>query len=187
MRRLSILVLAAMVITLLFGPTPARAQDILGLSVRPTDLLPAGTARGSADILRSDAGGYLVSVDLSSAAEALVFDDYAGASAWVVWVVDMDGVRHNLGALDENLVLEDARTDGLVARVFVTAESAADVTTPSENRIFEATLRAVTEEATEAKPEVLPTTGSLVHDLMVLVLVAVALVLTGLRLRAVRV
>ncbi len=212
MRRFAILVLVALGVALLQGTLTAQAQDILGLSVLPDPAMPAGTNRGSADIIRADDGSYLVSVDLSGAAEALDFDDFEGATAWVVWVVDMNGVRHNVGALNDNFVLEDATVDALVARIFLTAEAAADVTGPSEDRLFAATLRDVEEvesvepapeaaEAAEAaeeeapaptpvpatEPEVLPTTGGLLHDLLVLAAVAAALLLVSLKLRAVRV
>ena len=209
MRRLSILVLAAIAVGLFFGPSAAFAQNILGLSVRPTDLLPPGTSRGTADIMTSDHGGYTLDGDLSAAAAVLAFAYYPGSTAWVVWIVGMDGIRHNVGALDENLVLEGVRTDVLIARIFVTAEELADADTPSENRLFEATLRDVEEvdktaaegtpeepattapptatPAAEAGPEELPTTGGTVQDLAVLALVAGALIVVGLRLRAIRI
>jgi hypothetical protein len=128
----------------------------------------------------------------------------------------MDGVRHPIGVLDENLVMEDAEVSFLVARVFVTPEPATDVASPSGERLFAAELRAVEEvdtlptesEASEAaaeeeaeeaetaeesaeeapatEPEELPTTGALLHDLLVLVLVAGALLIGGYRLRTVR-
>jgi hypothetical protein len=193
---------------------PASAQDILGLSLRPTDEMPSGTARGSVDLV-ADNGGYVISVDLSGAAEALKLESFEGAQAFVAWAVDTNGVRHNLGSLDEGLVLKDARADYPVAQVFVTAEPDAAAGVPAGEPLFTAALRNVTiVDATAtpadgapaaapqptaaaaaapaataaapapAKPKELPTTGETVPEVWALVGVALALLAVGWRLRA---
>jgi hypothetical protein len=205
MRKTPILALAALALFLATGSRPAAAQDILGLSLRPTDEMPAGTARGTVDLV-SEAGGQTnVHVDVSGAAESLKLEDHPGASAFVVWAVDNDGVRHNIGTLDEALVLADASVPFLVAKIYVTAEADAEAASPTGEQLFEATLRNVTEvEAppaaaatgapaaaapapTEApaaeKPKVLPTTGAALPDGWVLAALALGLLAFGAWLR----
>ena len=194
---------------------PVSAQSIIGLSFRPTDAAPEGAGNGKVDIVSAD-GGYKVSVDLSANAEAFG-ERAAGGEHLVVWAVDMDGKRHNLGTLDGDYVLKDAAADYMVAKVYVTAEDDAAAINPSSDPMFNLTLRTVTEvetpadqamaesaksedaaksdtsaaassaAAAPAKPKELPTTGTLVRDLLVLVAVAGALVAGGLRLRTVRI
>ena len=185
---------------------PTHAQDILGLSLRATDAMPDGSARGLVDFV-STGDGTEVSVDLSGAAEGISIDDFDDATDFVVWAVDMEGVRHNLGALNDDLVLEDASTDFLVARVFLTAESDAGATQPSGDRLYEVTLRNVDEVDTvpddvdsseemadddaaseedaeeDAKPSELPTTGDPIRDLAVLLALATVLIGGGFSLR----
>lgn len=226
MRTLAVLIafLAAAVLV-----TPAQAQDILGLTMRPSADVE-GCPNGTADIM-SEGDGYVVSVDLSGAAECLSGSEFESAGNYVTWAVDMDGNRHNLGTLSDDLTLEGAAVDYVVAKVYVTAEESADAVNPSADPIFSVTLRNVTEveaqeddmdaqdEASEdeegadeagdeedeaasdeaeeegdmadeddadSTPEELPTTGSLLRDLLVLAALATVLVLGGLRLRAVR-
>jgi hypothetical protein len=199
----SLLLLGALGLAL---ATPALAQDVLGLSLRPTDEMPAGTARGTADIVQAEAGGYLVSVDLSAAAETMSLADFAGAAAFVVWAVDTDGMRHNLGALSGELVLEDVPVDYVVARLYVTAEPAAAAAAPEGAILFQAVLRNVEEVGAAAEPTAsgaaatptaapaaatpttadpgnLPTTGSFVEDILLYVAVALPLIVGGMRLR----
>lgn len=123
---------------------PAHAQDILGLTLRPTDAMPDGSVTGLIDLV-STGDGTEVSVDLSGAADALTIEDYEDATEFVVWAVDMDGVRHNLGPLNGDLVLEDAPVDFLVARIFMTAEADAEAQQPTGDRLYEVTLRRVDE------------------------------------------
>jgi hypothetical protein len=225
MRRTSILAIALAVagLSLAAGVLPAAAQDILGLSLRPTQDMPSGTAPGSADIVASDGGKFVVSVDVSGAADNLKLDAYQGAKAFVVWAVDMNGVRHNLGALDKSLVLDKVPAGYPVAMLYVTAEPDVAITEPTGKQLFRAVLRNVEESsntatpaaggasaaaattgpttaaaastaapqptaatATAKKPVDLPKTGTPVQDLLVLSLVALALVLAGLRIRTVR-
>lgn len=192
----------------------AHAQDILGLSLRPSEAMPDGSAPGLVDFV-STGSGTEVSVDLSGAVEGMSIEDFEGASDFIVWAVDMEGARHNLGPLNADLVLEDAPVDFLVARVFVTAESDAAVTQPTGDRLYEVTLRRVEEvdtvpeqtdavdeaaeeedegeeaadeetEAADAKPKELPTTGDPMRDLLVLVTLSIVLIGGGLRLRTVK-
>ncbi len=125
--------------------TSAHAQDIMGLSLRPTDAVPGSPGRGTVDITSSNGeGNYQIRVDMSGAADSLNLDDHDGATAWVVWAIDMDGVRHNIGSLDEDLLLEDAAVSYMVARVYVTAEEDPRAVQPSEP-LFSVTLRQVQE------------------------------------------
>jgi len=145
MRKLCIAVVAVAAATLWAMPI-ARAQDIIGLSLRATDALPGETGRGAVDIVKSQGeGNYRVKVDLSGASEGLDLAKFEGATAWVVWAVDMEGVRHNVGALNDQLLLEDAAIDYLVARVYVTAEKDANAKTPEGQPLFSVTLRNVEE------------------------------------------
>jgi len=194
---------------LLLSAQSAYAQDILGLSLRATSALPEGTPSGLADI-ESDGGTYAVTVDLSGAAEGLSLEDFDGADGFVVWAVDMDGNRSNLGTLDADLMLEGGSVENRVARLYVTAESDTAVINPTGDRLFQVTLRSVeekeamageddaadegeadddgaAEEEADEKPAELPTTGSLMRDLLVLLAVAGALILGGARLSRVRI
>ena len=145
MRKLCIVVVALAAVTLWTMPI-ARAQDIIGLSLRATDAMPGETGRGAVDIVKSQGeGNYRVKVDLSGASEGLDFAKFEGATAWIVWAVDMDGVRHNIGTLSDQLLLENAAIDYLVARVYVTAEKDANAKTPAGQPLFSVTLRNVEE------------------------------------------
>lgn len=140
---------------LLFAASTASifAQDIMGLSLRPTDAMTGAPGRGTVDIVRSNgAGNYSVNVNMSGSADAMDLSTFDGATAWVVWAVDMDGVRHNLGALDAELMLKDASADYMVARVYVTAEKDANAKQPGEP-LFIVTLRQVQEVDTVASDE----------------------------------
>lgn len=211
MRRIALfLALAGLAV----ATAPVGAQDIKGLSFRATDAAPEGAGNGTVDIV-ADGDGYKVSVDLSGSADAFAEKAVAGDHL-VVWGVDMDGKRHNLGTLDDAYTLTDAAADFMVAKVYMTAEDDADAINPSSDPMFNLTLRTVTEvetaadeasmaaaesesasegdtsaasapAAAPAKPQELPTTGTLVRDLAVLLAVAAAFVVGGLRLRAVRV
>lgn len=210
MRRLALFLA---LVGLAAAAAPAGAQDIIGLTFRATDAAPEGVGNGKVDIL-SEGEGYKVSIDLSANAEA--FGEQAAAGDHlVVWGIDMDGKRHNLGTLDESYTLTDAPADFMVAMVYVTAEDDAAAINPTSDPLFNLTLRKVTEvettadeaasmasegaaesegegesaaatSAAPAKPQELPTTGTLVRDLAVLLAVAAAFVAGGLRLRAVR-
>ena len=146
MRILTIAAVAALGAVLVLGNAPVLAQDIYGLSLRPTEGMNELSVRGSVDIV-ADGEDYLVSIDLSAAVDELDLDDIDDAEAFVVWVVDMDGNVTNAGALDENLVLEDAVVSGVVAKVFVTAEEDSAAAEPSGDRLYELTLRNVAETA----------------------------------------
>lgn len=209
MRRTA-LVLA--LVGLAVAASPAGAQNIVGLTFRATDDAPEGAGNGTVDIT-SAGEGYAVSVDLSGNADAFAEQAVAGDHL-VVWGIDMDGNRHNLGTLDASYTLTEAPADFMVARVYVTAEDDAAAINPSSEPLFNLTLRNVEEveavagetmdegeakeeeAATEGegetaaaaqKPAELPTTGTLVRDLAVLLAVAAAFVAGGLRLRAVRI
>ena len=187
------------------GALPAHAQDILGLSLRPTDAMDGSPGNGTLDITTTNgAGKYTIKVDMSAAGEGLDLSAHEGATQWVAWAVDMDGMRHNLGALDGELMLESVPVDYMVARVYVTAEASAEVKSPSAP-LFVVTLRQVEEvetatdsaadddgaaddesaekETKEEQPKELPTTGGPLQDMMLLLLVAAALVFGGMRLR----
>ncbi len=136
---------------LVFGLTVAmaaavHAQDIVGLSLRATGAMPSGTGRGTLDIVKSNgASNYLISVDFAGAAESLELNAFEGAEAWVVWAVDMDGIRHNLGTLNAESALKDIPVDYMVARVYLTAEPDAATKAPTGEPLFSVTLRNVTE------------------------------------------
>lgn len=206
MRRFVILAAAAFGVALALGATTASAQDILGVSFRATEAMPAGTDRGTADIRAND-GGYIVSADFSDVTDSLVLDDFEGATAWVVWAVDMNGQESNIGQLNSDLVLEDASVDFMPSGLTMTAEASADVTSPSSEALFRVVLRQVEQSSEESaataaatatpksetasggspeKPSELPTTGQLLRDLLVLAAVAVVLLVGGLQLRRVR-
>lgn len=124
----------------------AHAQDIVGLSLRATGEMPSGTGRGTLDIVKSNgASNYLIGVDFAGAAESLELNAFEGAEAWVVWAVDMDGVRHNLGVLNAESALKDVAVDYVVARVYLTAEPDAAAKAPTGAPLFSVTLRNVTE------------------------------------------
>jgi hypothetical protein len=214
MRKTSILALAIAGVFVAYGVLPVAAQSILGLSLRATDELPSGTARGTADIVADKDGQYKVSVDLSAAADSLKLADYPGAKAFLVWAVDTNGVRHNLGTLDGSLTLKDVAAAYAAAKLYVTAEADSAAAAPAGKPLFAATLRNVTEveatatpagaeaaksggaesaapqatavKAAEAKPNRMPTTGNELPDVLVVVAVAIGLLVLGLRLRAVR-
>lgn len=167
MRKLTLLaVMAVMVVTLAGLATaalPAHAQDIIGLSLRPTDKF-AGTS-GTVDITADKSGTkYQVKVDLSKGADKLKLDQFKDAKALVVWVVDMDGVRHNVGTLSDKGVLDGGTIDGVVAKVFVTPEADKKAESPTGDRIYEVVLRNVDEKtappAAEAKTAAAASTGS---------------------------
>lgn len=151
MRPILIAVALAFALTLSLVAVPVFAQSIYGLSFRTTDAAPEGAPRGSVDIVADD-GSYLVTVDLTEAADVLFLDDFDGAEAFVVWAVDMDGVSENIGVLDEDLFLEDAQVDYLIARLYLTAEPSADAESAAGERLYQVTLRNVT-EAEEAEVE----------------------------------
>lgn len=130
------------ILALVWSAMPALSQDIFGLSFRPTEDSDL-SARGSVDIV-SSGDGYVVTVDLANASDELRLDDYEGATAFVVWVVDMDGNVINVGELDDDLTLDDAEVDGVVAKVFVTPEADAG-SAPEGQRLYELTLRNVAE------------------------------------------
>jgi len=135
---------AALALAMLFGSLSAHAQSIYGLTLRPTDAAPEGAPRGSADIVSAN-GTYEVSVNLSAASGVLKLDAFRGASAFVVWAVDMDGRSGRVGALDEQLRLDAARVEHLIARLYITAEPAAGASNPTGARLYEVTLRNVPE------------------------------------------
>jgi len=230
MRSVWIAGFVAVGLTLLIAAMPVSAQSIYGLSFRTTDAAPTGAPRGSVDIVAAD-GGYVVTVDLSNAKDELDLGSYGGAKDFVIWAVDMDGVSENIGTLDGNLLLEEAEFPRLIAKIYLTAEPSASVEEPSGQRLYETTLRSVTEVAPQAsdaesaamastaaataespteeaaapttapeptdasaaaktgsdKPKELPTTGSDLGDLIVLLVVSLILIGAGLKLRTVRI
>jgi hypothetical protein len=143
-----LIVAAALAIVLLWVALPAFAQDIYGLSFRPTEALGETAPRGTVDIVAGEGDMYTVSTDLAGALKALKLGSYPAAAAFVVWGVDMDGQRHNLGVLGEDLTLADAEADFLVAKVFLTAEADTEATQPTGERLYEVTLRNVAEVET---------------------------------------
>jgi len=146
MRTVHLFALVAVLAVLAFGATTAHATDIYGLSFRPTETL-GDAPRGTVDIV-ADGDGYLVSVDLSEARDALMLDDY-DAEAFVVWYVDMIGKSHRVGTLDDSLSIADGAVDHIVAKVYLTAEADADVDAPTGDRLYELTLRNILEEGEE--------------------------------------
>lgn len=132
---------------------PAQAQDILGLSLRPTDAMTGSPGRGAVDITRSNGeGNYSIKVDMSGTADSMDLASFDGATSWVVWAVDMDGIRHNVGTLDADLMLESASVDYMIARVYITAEADAKAKQPSDP-LFSVTLRQVEEVDTVAEDD----------------------------------
>jgi hypothetical protein len=215
MRRYSILALTALALVLVVGALPAHAQDILGVSFRATDEMPPGTERGTADIRQAD-DGYLVSADFSNVADSLVLDDFDGATSWVVWAIGMDGAESNVGQLDANYVLEDAKLGFMPAGLLMSAEASADAGKRSGEPLFRVTLRQTTQATgttaaagtttattaaptatataaaasaatTSGKPKELPTTGGSLQDLIILALVAAGLFAGGMQIRRVRI
>jgi hypothetical protein len=148
MRRMPLLIAAAVAGALLWAALPAFAQDIYGLSFRPTEALSETAPRGTVDIVAGEGDNYKVSVDLTGAEKVLKLGSYPGAAAFLLWGVDMDGQRHNLGVLGDDLTLADAAADYLVAKVFLTAESDEAATQPTGERLYEVTLRNVAEVET---------------------------------------
>jgi hypothetical protein len=203
MRRFPFLVLATLAFALALAATTAHAQDIRGVSFRPTDEMPPGTGSGSASITVNDDGTYAVSADLSGLTNELVLDDFDGAGAFVVWAVDMTAVEHPVGALNADLVLEPTNVDFLVAQ----PEASADSSSREGEVLFRAKIRepdasaAAAATATPAaapsptaaaaatdddEPKELPKTGELVRDLLVLAAVGIFLIFGGIQLRRVR-
>lgn len=131
----------------------AHAQNVQGLSFRAGDALK-GSPNGTVDIV-GDGATANVKVDLSGAAETMKIADFKDAKAFVVWAVDMDGYRHNVGVLTDELKLADVKVDYRVARLYVTAEADAKATAPTGDPLYAVTLRTVTEKdgapAAEAK------------------------------------
>lgn len=129
---------------------PIHAQDIMGMSLRPAPGSKDLAGTGTIDILRAEkAGSYTVKVDLSKAAESLDLSKFEGAKAFVVWAVDLDGMRHRLGKLDDKQALGDTTVDYSVAKVYVTAEADAEAASPS-TPLYALTLRQVKEQETAA-------------------------------------
>jgi hypothetical protein len=207
MRRFPFLVLATLAFALALAATTAHAQDIRGVSFRPTDEMPPGTGSGSASITVNDDGTYAVSADLSGLTNELVLDDFDGAGAFVVWAVDMTAVEHPVGALNADLVLEPTNVDFLVAQLLLSAEASADSSSREGEVLFRAKIRepdasaAAAATATPAaapsptaaaaatdddEPKELPKTGELVRDLLVLAAVGIFLIFGGIQLRRVR-
>ncbi len=209
MRRSGILALTALGLALGVGAMTAHAQgDIRGVSFRPTDAMSAGTGAGSADISAAADGTYTVSVDFSTQTESLILDDFDGATAFVVWGVDMQGAEHPIGPLTKDSVLEDASIDYLPSGLLMSAEADPAAATRAGDILFKITLRQVDKAAaanatatataaaeptaaptaaaaasTSTKPKVLPTTGQLFRDLAVLAAVGFALLLGGMQLK----
>ncbi len=126
--------------------TPIMAQDIMGMSLRPAPGSKDLAGTGTIDILRAEkAGSYTVNLDLSKAAESLDLSKFEGAKAFVVWAVDLDGMRHRLGRLDDKQALADVAVDYSVAKVYVTAEADAEAAAPSDP-LYVVTLRQVKEQ-----------------------------------------
>lgn len=142
MRRATALAATVAALVLLVNVAPVAAQSITGISVRPAEAAPTGSVKGWADILEEN-GSYKVSVDLSSNVERLRLSSFSNAEAFVVWAVDMEGMPHNIGVLDEDLKLESAKVDFVVARLIVTAEPEADAASMSGQPLFECILRQV--------------------------------------------
>lgn len=125
---------------------PTFAQDIMGMSLRPAPGSKDLSGTGLIDILRGDkAGSFKVKVDMATAAESLDLSKFDGAKSFVVWAVDMDGMRHNLGALDAQQALAETSVDYTVAKVYVTAEADAKAASPSDP-LYVVTLRQVKEQ-----------------------------------------
>lgn len=122
----------------------AHAQNVQGLSLRAGAALK-GSPNGTVDIV-GDGATANVKVDLSGAAETMKIADFKDAKAFVVWAVDMDGYRHNVGALTDELKLADVKVDYRVARLYVTAEADADASAPTGDPLYAVTLRTVTEK-----------------------------------------
>lgn len=212
MRRTGILVFGALGLALGLGAMTAHAQgDIRGVSFRPTDAMPAGTGAGRADISAASDGTYTVSADFSTQSDSLVLDDFDGATAFVIWGVDMQGVEHNIGPLTGEFVLEDASIDYLPSGLLMSAEADAAAEARAGDILFQITLRQVDKAAaasatgtataaaaaptaeptkaaaaTSTKPKELPTTGQLFRDLAVLAAVGFVLLLGGMQLRRAR-
>ncbi|MEO8083333.1 MAG: hypothetical protein ABI780_05880 [Ardenticatenales bacterium] len=127
-----------------FTARAAHAQNVQGLSLRAGEAL-AGSPSGTVDIV-GDGTSATVQVDLSGAAETMKIADFKDAKSFVVWAVDMDGYRHNLGSLSDELKLSDVKVDYRVARVYVTAEADAKATAPTGDPLYAVTLRSVTEK-----------------------------------------
>lgn len=122
----------------------AHAQNVQGLSLRAGDALK-GSPSGAVDIV-GDGETATIKVDIAAAAETMKIADFKDAKAFVVWAVDMDGYRHNIGTLSDELTLAEAKVDYRVARVYVTAEADAKANAPTGEPLYAVTLRSVTEK-----------------------------------------
>ena len=125
---------------------PIFAQDIMGMSMRPAPGSKDLAGTGLIDITRGEkAGSYMVNVDMAKATESLDLSKFSGAKSFVVWAVDKDGMRHNLGTLDDKKALAKLSVDYTVAKVYVTAETDGKATSPS-TPLYSVTLRQVKEQ-----------------------------------------
>lgn len=143
MRRIAVVLAGVAMWAVLTGPA-AHAQNVQGLSLRAGEAMK-GSPSGLVDIV-GNGDAATVMLDLSGAAETMKLADFDGAKAFVVWAVDMDGYRHNLGALSDELKLADVEVDFRVARIYVTAEADAGAKAPTGDPLYAATLRNVTEK-----------------------------------------
>lgn len=130
-----------------FTGTTAHAQNVQGISLRAGEAMK-GSPSGVVDIVGNGTSA-MVAVDLSGAAETMKLADFEDAKAFVVWAVDMDGYRHNIGTLTDELKIADAAVEYRVARVYVTAEADAKATAPTGDPLYSVTLRNVTEKSGE--------------------------------------
>ncbi len=143
MRKVAV-VLGIVAVWAMWASPVAHAQNVQGLTLRAGEALK-GSPSGLVDIV-GNGDSATVMLDLSGAAETMKLADFEGAKAFVVWAVDMDGYRHNLGALSDELKLADVEVDYRVARLYVTAEADAGADAPSGDPLYAATLRNVTEK-----------------------------------------
>lgn len=143
MRRIAVVFAGVAMWAVLTSPA-AHAQNVQGLSLRAGEAMK-GSPSGLVDIV-GNGDAATVMLDLSGAAETMKLADFDGAKAFVVWAVDMDGYRHNLGALSDELKLADVEVDYRVARIYVTAEADAGAAAPTGDPLYAATLRNVTEK-----------------------------------------
>lgn len=128
-----------------FAGTTVHAQNVQGITLRAGETMK-GSPNGVVDIVGNGTTAD-VSIDLSGAAETMKLADFKDAKAFVVWAVDMDGYRHNIGTLSDELKLAEAAVDYRVARLYVTAEADAKATDPSGDPLYSVTLRNVTEKS----------------------------------------
>jgi len=130
-----------------FTGTTAHAQNVQGISLRAGEAMK-GSPSGVVDIVGNGTSAK-VAVDLSGAAETMKLADFEDATAFVVWAVDMDGYRHNIGTLSDELKIADAAVEYRVARVYVTAEADENAAAPTGDPLYSVTLRNVTEKSGE--------------------------------------